>query len=216
MKTNVTPAIVTTHRKPHPGFLFLTGLLVLLTFSAAATAQHGTYVPNGFFEQFNFPPVQGGLVSTYASYWRGSSPDAVITTDHPTPGQNLGIWKVALRGGSWGLSGDWTADYAITSGFIPVIPGKKYRLSGWLLRGNPADSVYLDFNDGRGETEDGRPLGGNFPDGHAFARSVNVWEYQSVDVQVGSRTIGVQVRCVRDGANKGNAYFDGLMIQPLN
>jgi hypothetical protein len=59
-------------------------------------------------------------------------------------------------------------------------------------------------------------MGVNFPDGHAFAKSVNVWEYQSVDVQVGSRTTGVRVRCVHDGAMKGNAYFDGLMIQPLN
>jgi hypothetical protein len=212
MKTNAA----NVHRKPHPCFLFLMGLLPLLTFSTAATAQFGTYVPNGFFEEFNYPPVQGGLVTTYAHFWRGSSPDVVITTDLPSSGQNVGVWKVALRGGSPGLGGDWTADYAITTPWISVTPGKKYRLSGWLLRGNPADNVYLDFNDGKGASDDDRLIGVNFPDGHAYARSVNVWEYQSVDVQVGSRTTGVQVRCVRDGANKGNAYCDGLMIQPLN
>jgi len=195
----------------------ITTAIAFLAFSAAATAQFGTFVPNGSFEEFTSPPVQGGLVSSYARYWQGSSPDAVITTDAPNPSQNVGIWKVALRGGSPGLGGDWTADYAITTPWIMVTPGKKYRLSGWLLRGNAADNVYLDFNDGKGLTDDdGRPLGGNFPDGHAFAKSVNVWEYQYVDVQVGSRTTGVRVRCVRDGANKGNAYFDGLMIQPLN
>jgi hypothetical protein len=185
------------------------GLLALLTFSASVTAQYGTYVPNGFFEEFNYPPFQGALVTTYARSWYGSSQDVVLTTDLPNAGQNVGPWKVALRGGSLGLGGDWVADFAITSSWIPVTPGKKYRLSGWLLRGNPADNVYLDFNDGNG-------YGGSFQDAQAMARSANVWEYQSVDVQVGPWTTGVQVRCVRDGANRGNAYFDGLMIQPLN
>jgi hypothetical protein len=210
------PKAANVHRKPHPCFLFLLGLLPLLTFSTAATAQFGTFVPNSNFEDFRIYPVQGGLVDAYLNSWQGSSRDVVITTDFPNSGQNVGLWKVALRGGSPGLGGDWTADYAITTSWISVTPGKKYRLSGWLLRGNPADDVYLDFNDGKGASDGDRVIGVNFPDGQAFARSVNVWEYQSVDVQVGVRTTGVQVRCVRGGANKGNAYFDGLMIQPLN
>jgi hypothetical protein len=198
------------HRMRHLCFFFLTGWVALLASSAAATAEQiGTFVPNSFFEEFNVYPVDGGLVSTYARYWQGSSKDVVITTLHSAPGQKLGIWSTVFRGGSVGLGGDWNPDSAMTTPWIPVTPGKKYRLSGWLLRTDPADNVYLDFNDGRGR-------GGSFPDGHAFARSVHVWEFQYVDVQVGPWTTGVQVRCVRDGANRGNAHFDGLMIHPLN
>jgi hypothetical protein len=196
-------------RKPSPRFPFLTGLIALLAFSAAATAQFGTFVPNGFFEEFNLHPVQGGLVSTYLRSWQGASQDVVITTDHPNSSQNLGVWKIAMRGRSWGLGGDGIADYAITSSWISVTPGKKYRLSGWLLRGNTADNVYLDFNDGQG-------YGGNFQDGQALAQLTHVWEHRSVEVRVGPSTRAIRVRCVRDGANRGNAYFDGLMIQPLD
>lgn len=195
------------NRKPHPRFLVLAGLIALLAFAGTATAQHGTFVPNSYFEEFRTPPVQGGLVATYLHSWWGSSQDVVITTDLPNSSHTLGIWKIAIRGGCCG--GDWAPDAAVTTSWISVKPGKRYRLSGWLLRGDTADNVYLDFNDGNGR-------GGNFQDGHAYAQSAHVWEYRSVDVQVGPWTTGVQVRCVRDGANRGNAYCDGLMIQPLN
>lgn len=208
MKANVTHAIVTTHRKPHLCFLFLIGLLALLTFSGTATAQCCGSVPNGFFEDMKLPPVQGGLVSDYLRCWQGSSRDVVITTDHPFAGPpSLGNWKIAMRGSNQGADG--LSDAAITTSWIPVTPGKRYRLSGWLLRANSADNVYLDFNDGKGQ-------GGNFQDAQAMATSAGVWEYRSVDVQVGPSTTAVQVRCVRDGANRGNAYFDGVTIFPLN
>lgn len=198
------------NRKPHPHFLVLAGLIALLAFAGTATAQHGTFVPNSYFEEFRLPPVGGGLVATYLHSWQCfASRDAVITTHHPNSSYTLGIWKIAMRGGTPGLGGDLNPDACITTSWIRVTPGKRYRLSGWLRRGNAADNVYLDFNDGIGQ-------GGNFQDGQAMAQSVDVWEYRSVDVQVGPWTTEVQVRCVRDGANRGNAYFDGLMIQPLD
>ena len=33
---------------------------------------------------------------------------------------------------------------------------------------------------------------------------------------VGSGTEALKVRCVRDGANEGNAYFDGVTLQRLD
>lgn len=196
------------NRKPHPHFLVLAGLIALLAFAGTAKAQHGTFVPNSYFEEFKLPPVLGGPVATYLHSWQGS-PDAVIANKPSFASPPcLGIWKVVLRGGSPGLGGDWSPDYAI-SDWIRVTPGKKYRLSGYLFRGDAADNVYLDFNDGRG-------WGGSFQDGQAMAQLVNRWELRAADVQVGPWTIAVQVRCVRDGANKGNAYCDGLMIEPLD
>ena len=190
-------------------FLFLIGLLALLTNSGAALAQcSGTSVPNGFFEEMKSAPAQGGLVGDYLRCWQGSSPDVVITTDHPFAGPpSLGPWKVAMRGTNQG--GDPIADSVITTSWITVTPGKRYRLGGWLLRANTADNVYLDFNDGRGQ-------GGYFQDAQAMAATTGVWEYRTADVQVGPWTTAVQVRCVRDGANRGNAYCDGVTLFPLN
>lgn len=172
-----------------------------------AAFENTTFVPNGWFEEMNQTPMQGGPVGIYLRSWQGSSQDVVITTDAPRNG--LSPWKIALRGASPGLGGDGLADAAITSSWIPVTPGRTYRLSGWLLRGNPSDNVYLDFNDGWGD-------GGSFADGQAMANSANVWEFQSVDVRVGPTTRGIRIRCVRDGANLGNAYCDGVMLQRVD
>lgn len=166
--------------------------------------QNTHFVPNGFFEDIT-AGVNGGLVSTYLRSWSGTSNDVVITTDGTDPG--AGIWKVALRG--WAGGGDSAPDAAVTTAFIPVTPGKIYRLSGWLWRVSASDNVYLDFNDGLGQ-------GGNFTDGQAVATAANTWEYRSVDVQVGPATTGIKVRCVRDGANSGNAYCDGIQLQRVN
>jgi hypothetical protein len=172
-----------------------------------ADFQNTTFVPNGWFEEMIQPPVQGGPVSTYLRSWQGSSQDVVITTDAPRNG--LSPWKISLRGASPGLGGDGLADAAITRSWIPVTPGRIYRLSGWLLRGETSDNVYLDFNDGQG-------YGGGFTDGQAMARSTHVWEFQSVDVRVGPTTRGIRIRCVRDGANLGNGYCDGVMLQRVD
>jgi hypothetical protein len=166
--------------------------------------QNTTYVPNGYCEDFLRPPVQGGEVGTYLRGWSGSK-DAVITTDGGDEGTSP--WKIALRGLAGG--GDATADFVISSEWIPVTPGKRYRLSGSLWRVSAADNVYLDFNDGVGE-------GGDFDDAQAMASSTEVWERVSAEATVGRATTAIRVRCVRDGASEGNAYCDGITLQRVD
>jgi len=163
-----------------------------------------TYVPNGFCEDFLIPPAQGGAVSDHLRGWSGST-DAVITTDGGDEGTSP--WKIALRGTTGG--GDAEADFVIASEYIPVTPGRRYRLSGSLWRVSAADNVYLDFNDGAGQ-------GGSFPDAQAMSRATQVWERVSAETTVGPTTTGVKVRCVRDGANRGNAYCDGITLQRVD
>jgi len=38
----------------------------------------------------------------------------------------------------------------------------------------------------------------------------------AVETTVSPSTTAIRVRCVRDGANEGNAYCDGVMLQRLN
>ncbi len=166
--------------------------------------KNDTYVPNGFCEDFLVPPVQGGGVADHLRGWRGSN-DAVITTDGGDEGTSP--WKIALRGQTGG--GDTVADFVITSEWIPVVPGKRYRLSGSLWRVSAADNVYLDFNDGVG-------LGGTFEDAQALATSTEVWERVATEATVGATTTAIKVRCVRDGANVGNAYCDGITLQRVD
>ncbi len=163
--------------------------------------QNATYVRNGFCEDFLQPPVQGGAVAEYLRGWSGTD-DAVITTDGGDEG--TGPWKIALRGMTGG--GDSTADFVVASDWIPVTPGQRYRLSGSLWRGSAADNVYLDFNDGVGQ-------GGSFEDAQAMAASTGEWERVAAEATVGPATTAVKVRCVRDGANRGNAYCDGITLQ---
>ncbi len=166
--------------------------------------QNTTFVHNGFCEDFLVPPSQGGSVGAYLRGWTGT-PDAVITTDGGDEG--TGPWKIALRGTSGG--GDSLPDFAIPSAWIPVAAGKRYRLSGSLWRVSAVDNVYLDFNDGIGQ-------GGNFEDAQAMATSTEVWERVAAEATVGSTTTAIKVRCVRDGANLGNAYCDGITLQRVD
>ena len=166
--------------------------------------QHATHVRNGFCEDFLSPPVQGGAVGRYLRGWSGSI-DAVITTDGGDEG--MSPWKIALRGTTGG--GDTTADFVIVSDWIPVTPGRRYRLTGGLWRVSAEDNVYLDFNDGVGQ-------GGSFEDAQALARSTEVWERVAAEATVGPTTTAIKVRCVRDGANRGNAYCDGITLQRVD
>jgi hypothetical protein len=163
-----------------------------------------THVRNGFCEDFLRPPSPGGAVGTYLRDWSGT-PDAVITTDAPDEG--TGPWSVALRGTTGG--GDGSADFTISSEWIPVEPGRRYRLSGSLWRVSEDDNVYLDFNDGTGQ-------GGNFRDAQAMASRIHVWDRVAAETTVGPETVAIKVRCVRDGANRGNAYCDGITLQRLD
>jgi len=163
-----------------------------------------TYVHNGFCEDFLLPPVQGGAVTTYLRDWSGSV-DAVITTDGGDEGTSP--WKIALRGSTGG--GDASADFVITSDWIPVTPGRRYRVSGSVWRVTAADNAYLDFNDGVGQ-------GGSFGDAQAMATRTEVWERVAAEATMGPQTTAIKVRCVRDGANTGNAYFDGMTLQRVD
>jgi hypothetical protein len=163
-----------------------------------------THVPNGFCEDFLLPPSTGAPVATHLRGWTGTA-DAVISSDAPDEG--TGPWQIALRGSTGG--GDRDADFAIVSGWIPVTPGRRYRLSGSLWRVSEADNVYLDFNDGRGQ-------GGDFADAQALASRTHTWERVAAEATVGPATVAIQVRCVRDGANEGNAYCDGITLQRLD
>ena len=163
-----------------------------------------THVRNGFCEDFLIPPAQGGEVGHYLRGWSGSK-NAVITTEGGD--QGLSPWKIALRGTIGGGDGD--ADFVIASDWIPVTPGRRYRLSGSLWRVSSEDNVYLDFNDGVGQ-------GGSFEDAQALAAHTQVWERAAAETTVGPATTAIKVRCVRDGANRGNAYCDGITLQRLD
>jgi hypothetical protein len=166
--------------------------------------QNRTYVHNGFCQDFLRLPAQGGAVGEYLRDWSGSV-DAVITTDGGDEG--FSPWKIALRGLTGG--GDDAADFVISSDWIPVTPGRRYRLSGSLWRVSADDNVYLDFNDGIGQ-------GGNFEDAQALSTRIEVWERVSREATVGPETTAIKIRCVRDGANRGNAYCDGITLQRVN
>ncbi len=163
-----------------------------------------TFVHNGFCEDFLFAPVQGGAVTHYLRNWSGSA-DAVITTDGGDEGTSP--WKIALRGSTGG--GDSSADFAVTTEWVPVTPGRRYRLSGSVWRVSAADNAYLDFNDGVGQ-------GGSFDDAQAISTRTEVWERVATEATVGPQTTAIKVRCVRDGANEGNAYFDGITLQRVD
>ena len=166
--------------------------------------QNRTYVHNGFCQDFLRLPAQGGAVGEYLRDWSGSV-DAVITTDGGDEG--FSPWKIALRGLTGG--GDDAADFVISSDWIPVTPGRRYRLSGSLWRVSAEDNVYLDFNDGIGQ-------GGNFEDAQAISTRTEVWERVSREATVSPETTAIKIRCVRDGANRGNAYCDGITLQRVD
>jgi hypothetical protein len=129
----------------------------------------------------------------------------VITTDGGDEGTSP--WKIALRGSTGG--GDATADFVVSSDWIPVTPGRRYRLSGSLWRVSADDNVYLDLGDGTGQ-------GGSFQDAQALSTRTEVWERVATEATVGPETTAIKVRCVRDGASRGNAYYDGITLQRVD
>ena len=40
-----------------------------------------------------------------------------------------------------------------------------------------------------------------------------MWERVAAEATVAATTTALRVRCVRDGANEGNAYFDAITLQ---
>jgi hypothetical protein len=162
---------------------------------------NATFVPNGFCEDFKISPVEGGAVPAHLRGWSGSR-DAVITSGQADEG--TGPWKLALRGKAAG--GDAAADFVVPTDWIPVTPGARYRLSGRVWREAAADNVYLDFDDGAGQ-------GGTFEDAQALATTTGTWERVAAEATVGRTTTAMRVRCVRDGANEGNAYYDAITLQ---
>jgi hypothetical protein len=163
-----------------------------------------TYVQNGFCDDFTAAPVEGGAVGAHLRGWSGSG-DAVITAGQADEG--TGPWKIALRGSAGG--GDSAPDVVVPSDWIPVTPGARYRLSGRLWRGASADNVYLDFDDGHGQ-------GGSFGDAQAMAATTGTWQGVAAEATVGPSTTAIRVRCVRDGANEANAYFDAITLQRIS
>ncbi len=43
-----------------------------------------------------------------------------------------------------------------------------------------------------------------------------MWERVVAEATVGPATTAIKVRCVRDGANLGNAYFDAITLQRVD
>jgi hypothetical protein len=165
-----------------------------------------THVRNGFFEDFTAAPVEGGAVGDHVRDWVGSSPDVVITKAGRDEGGGR-AWRVALAPAR---EGDEARPACLSSSdWIPVTPGRRYRLSGRLWRASSADRVYLDFADGAGH-------GGDFDDAAAQATRTLVWERVIAETVVGPGTTAVKVRCVRDGANEGHAYCDEVTLQRLD
>jgi hypothetical protein len=118
-----------------------------------------------------------------------------------------GPWKIALRAAAG--EEERGADHAIVSDWIPVTPGGGFRLSGRVWRGEAADNVYLDFDDGRGQ-------GGDFEDAQALAKGTGAWESVATVARVGPTTTGIRVRFVRDGSNRGDALCDALTLQRVD
>jgi hypothetical protein len=164
---------------------------------------NATHVRNGYFEDFLVHPAEGGSAGAHLRGWSGTA-DAVITTAGGDEGASP--WKVLLRGSKSG--GDAVADFVVTSDWVPVTPGQRYRLSGRLWRRSARDHVYLDFADGSGQ-------GGDFEDAQALASATEAWEPVAAETTVGPSTTGIKVRFVRDGANEADAYADAITLQRL-
>jgi hypothetical protein len=159
---------------------------------------NNTYAPNGFFEDFLLTPVNGGApLASYERSWSGNSADVVLTNDAGDPGTSP--WKVAMRGATGG--GDSSADAAM-SAVIPVVPNATYRLSGYLWRTSGSDRVYIDFNDAPFDVD-------------IQTSQTNAWQLVQDQVNVGVAT-SIRVRCLRDMANQGNAYCDGITLQRVD
>jgi hypothetical protein len=173
--------------------------------SASVSFGGGTYhtaVYNGAFEN----------TSNHLAGWTTTSADCLSTTDGTDPEYNpwgfveAGEWKAVLRGSSGG--GDAASDAIVSTNWIPVIPGRTYRLSGYIWRVSGSDNAYLDLDDGYGVDSNGSTV--TFTDVGVAASGTNQWDSVGADVTIPANVYGIKVRCVRDGANAGNAYFDDI------
>jgi hypothetical protein len=165
--------------------------------------RNATRVPNGFCEDFLRTPVEGGGLGSYLHGWSGTA-NAVISADPAHEG--MGPWKIRLRGS---VDGGEPNPAIASTDWIPVTPGRRYRLSGEVWRASAADSAYLDFDDGKGRGE-------NFEDSQANSSRLEAWETVQAEATVGAATEAIKVRCVRDGANQGSACFTGITLQRLD
>ncbi len=138
-------------------------------------------------------PVEAGMPG-----WTADSGDATISRV-PT-----GL-ALRLRGSEAG--GDAAPDAVITEQWIPV-QGGTYRLSACMLRENASDNVFVDFDGGAGRD-------GEFLDAHIVATETGVWECGAVTKCIPDSVGAVRVRAVREGANLGDAWFDGIELTRL-
>jgi hypothetical protein len=162
-----------------------------------------TFVPNGFFEHHIIEPSSAGPLSNYEYSWTGwsgspgfgnkDSEDVTISDSPFNP--DTGKWKVALR-----VSPSEGWDMAMTDP-IRVLSYSTYRLSGWLYRTSPADDVYLDMDD-------------LTLDDNIYATVTGKWQHVQGDINVGAATT-IQVRCVRNNGNTGDAFCDGIALQRI-
>ena len=162
-----------------------------------------TAVLNGNLDDFA-QGVEGGQIrNSEAPGWTADSGDAVIA--RPPSGLDVGSWSMLLRGNASG--GDSAPDAAITEEWIPV-EGGTYQLSACIRRESAGDSVFVDFDDGKGRDAD-------FTDAHVVASSTGTWECQAVTKCIPGSVGAVRLRAVRDGANLGDAWFDRIELKRI-
>ncbi len=77
-----------------------------------------------------------------------------------------------------------------------------------MLRENASDNVYVDFDGGAGRD-------GGFLDAHIVATQTGTWECGAVTKCIPESVGAVRVRAVREGANMGDAWFDGIELKRL-
>lgn len=167
-----------------------------------------TYVPNGFFEELRDPHNGAYVYQSVVGWTAAPLTNGILTTDGSIPPapNGTGPWKVAIVA----LYPPQTPSVVYPTLCIPVTPGATYELSGWIWRVYEEDNAYLDFNDGIA------CYGENFTDAQAQSTSTAVWERKTATVTVGPTTGQIRIRLVRDGANLGNAYFDGVTLRRVN
>jgi hypothetical protein len=64
--------------------------------------------------------------------------------------------------------------------------------------------------------DEGAGRGGRFEDAQAMASSTGGWERVAAEATVGAATTAIRIRGVRDGANRGDAYYDGMTLQRMD
>ncbi len=178
----------------------------------AGAAGNGTGTPGWLADSGDatISRVPTGLAAAGRSAGAGSSPgrprrQAGQRAGAPTHGGAPGDLALRLRGSEAG--GDEAPDAVITERWIPV-EGGTYRLSACMLRENASDNVYVDFDGGAGRD-------GDFLDAHIVATQTGTWECGAVTKCIPESVGAVRVRAVREGANMGDAWFDGIELKRL-